>query len=69
MFVLRYDDTILAKQKSKEAYELDRANYGKIYYKADRDPKDSWTFPVVTGHKYKVHWASTGVDFDRMQIE
>lgn len=69
MFVLRYDDTILAKQPNKTAYELDRANYGKIFFKPKRNPANSWTFPVVTGHKYKVHWANTGVDFDRMQID
>jgi len=69
MFVLRYDDAILAKQPNVTAYELDRANYGKIAFKPARAPANSWTFPVVTGHKYKVHWANTGVDFDRMQIE
>jgi hypothetical protein len=69
MYVLRYDDTVLAAQASKEAYELDRANYGTIFFKAERNPSNSWTFPVVTGHKYKVHWANTGVDFTKMQID
>ena len=69
MFVLRYDDKILAEQANVTAYELDRANYGKIYFKPARLPDNSWTLPFVTGHKYKVHWGNTGVDFDRMQID
>ena len=69
MFVLRYDDTILAKQPDLAAYEADAANWGKIFFKPSLNPRNSWTFPVVTGHKYKVRWAKTGVDFVRMQID
>jgi hypothetical protein len=29
---------------------------------------NSWAFPVVTGHKYKIHWQK-GLDFTRMQID
>ena len=45
------------------------ANYGKIKFKPRRSPDDSWTLPFVTGHKYKIHWSSSGVDFEQMQID
>lgn len=25
--------------------------------------------PFVTNHKYKIHWANTGIDFEQMKIE
>jgi len=28
--------------------------------------KSGWTVPFVTGHKYKIHWGTVGLDFDRM---
>jgi len=29
----------------------------------------SWTLPWVTGHKYKIHWAVTGIDFEKIKVE
>ena len=69
MYILPWDDSIIAAQANKTEYILNRTNYGKILFKEKRDPFQSWTFPFVTGHKYKVHWAGTGVDFESMRIE
>jgi len=30
------------------------------------DPSYGWVIPFVTGHKYKVHWGVTGLDFTSM---
>jgi hypothetical protein len=32
------------------------------------NPARAWAFPVVTGHKYKIHWQK-GLDFTKMQID
>lgn len=66
MFVLPYDDSIIAAQANVTEYELNRTNYSLIKFKDKTDPVNSWTFPFVTGHKYKIHWANTGVDFTQM---
>lgn len=34
----------------------------------DRNPKMSWSFPIVTGHKYRMHWQEAN-DFENMFIE
>jgi len=63
MRVLPYDDDLIARQPNVTEYELDRSNYGLIRFKDKQDPNMGWAFPFVTGHKYKIHWAFTGVDF------
>ncbi len=30
-------------------------------------PANAWAIPIVTGHKYKIHWQN-GLDFDMMQV-
>jgi len=68
MYVLPWDDSIRAGKNETE-YLLNRTEYGKILFKPKVNPRNSWTFPFVTGHKYKVHWSATGVDFETMKIE
>jgi len=40
-----------------------------VAYQKKKKPADSWAVPFVLGHKYKIHWGATGLDFDSMQIE
>lgn len=61
MKVLRYDDDFLASL-NKTAYELDRSKYSNLEFIPKKNPSNSWTYPFVTGHKYKIHWAH-GLDF------
>jgi hypothetical protein len=67
-YVLPYDDSIISATNLTE-YKLDIENYGKIEFKPKKNPSKSWTFGLVTGHKYKIHWGTTGVDFEKMQID
>jgi predicted metalloendopeptidase len=69
MYVLPWDDSIRAAQANETEYILNRTNYGKIIFKPKLAPTNSWTFPFVTGHKVKVHWSATGVDYERMLVE
>jgi len=68
MNVLLYDDEILGAQTSVEDYKLDRSKYSRIEYKDKQNPVKSWPSPYLTGHKYKVSWGGSGLDFDQMKI-
>jgi hypothetical protein len=70
MYILPIDDALLGamNETEKEAYYLNRTNYGKIIFKDKQDPMNGWAYPFITGHKYKIHWGSTGLDFEKMTI-
>ena len=68
MRVLRWDDDMFLENGgsiNKTTYLLDRSNYGKFVVKMFQDPK-GWAIPIVTGHKYKIHWGEAGIDFEEM---
>jgi len=67
--VLRYDDDLLAAQEDLDAYIDDVGNYGSIDFKLNKDPSNGWATPFVTGHKYKLHWGQSGVDFEGMTAD
>jgi len=69
MVILRFDDNLLAEQPDFEAYKLDRSNYAYIAFKDKSNPANSWTLPFVTGHKYKIHWGNSGIDYEKMNID
>ena len=64
--LLRYDDEMFADDDARDAFILDKENYGTIDFKAKHTPADGWATPFVTGHKYKIHWGQTGLDFEYM---
>jgi hypothetical protein len=39
-----------------------------VEFKARDRPGLSWTIAFVTGHKYKIHWGKTGLDFMQMHL-
>lgn len=67
--ILRWDDDLLAAQEDLDAYIDDAANYGSVDYKLHADPSKGWATPFVTGHKYKLHWGISGVDFEGMTAD
>lgn len=74
LYILRYDDDQIKElgadtKEGKEKYLLDKKNYGMIHFKLKSDPGNGWAVPFVTGHKYKLHWGQTGLDFDRLTVK
>ncbi len=69
MKILRYDDDTFDNQiyGYNPVYDTNSDSYGVIPYKAKLDPVNSWTFPLVTDHRYKIHWRY-GLDFTNMKI-
>jgi len=48
-------------------YLLDISQYSKFPFRPKAEPANAWAIPVVTGHKYKIHWQN-GLDFEQMQV-
>jgi hypothetical protein len=48
-------------------YLLNLTQYSVFEFRPKQDPVNAWAIPVVTGHKYKVHWQN-GLDFEQMQV-
>jgi hypothetical protein len=49
-------------------YYANSSSYSIVPFKPKSDPSNAWALPIVTGHKYKLHWGY-GLDFDRMLLE
>lgn len=62
--ILRYDDSIIAEHGNKTEYILNKTNYGTMVFKLSLDPSNGWAVPFVTGHKYKIHFGMTGLDYE-----
>jgi hypothetical protein len=67
--ILRYDDDLLKAQPDKEAYINDQKEYASMPFKLKKDPSNGWAVPFVTGHKYKIHWGMTGLDFTDAKVD
>lgn len=67
--MLRYDDDMFIEGGgtiNKTEYLLNESNYGSFEFRPKLDPVSGWATPFVTGHKYKIHWGVTGLDFEEM---
>lgn len=65
--IIRYDDeTITEYGGNKTEYLADKSNYGTILFKEKLDPMNGWAVPFVTGHKYKIHFGMTGLDYEEL---
>lgn len=58
-----------ATEEDVDTYVNTNENYSSIFFKGAREPDDAWAVPFVTGHRYKIHWSDTGLDFTRMRID
>lgn len=67
--ILRYDDSIVAEYGNKTEYLLNKTNYGTMFYKLSGDPSNGWATPFITGHKYKIHFGMTGLDYEQLTID
>ena len=67
MNVYKWDDDQL-KDKNMTEYLLGSENWDKVYFRNKQDPMSHWSFPILTGHKYKISWAGTGIDFTKMTL-
>ena len=65
---MKWDDDIISQVNLTE-YLLNISNYAVVPFKEKMRPEKSWAIPFVTGHKYKISWGYTGIDFDQMEVD
>jgi len=65
--ILPYDDSLFTAMDAtqKKEYLDNSTNYGSIMWKKD---VDTWATPFITGHKYKIHWGQTGIDWEGLTV-
>ena len=47
---------------------MNRTNHGVVNFRPRRDPTNHWAVPIVTGHKYRLSWGDTGLDWEQIQL-
>ncbi len=69
MKVIRIDDALVGPMNNEtyDNYLKNHSEYSLFPFRPKTDPTDAWAIPVVTGHKYKIHWQN-GIDFERIQL-
>jgi hypothetical protein len=69
--VLKYDDSLFTAMDALtyQAHLDDKTQYSTIIYKPKLDPSNGWATPFVTGHKYKIHFGMTGLNFENLRID
>lgn len=71
---MRYDDSITApwvneiRTNETTSYLVDTKNWGTGPWKEKKNPMFSNTISIVTGHKYRIHWGMTGLNFEDLTI-
>jgi hypothetical protein len=66
MKILNWDDSITSAQSNLTTYR-NAATHSDMFWKSKLDPK-GWALPWVTGHKYKISFGGTGIDFEKMTL-
>jgi len=72
---MRYDDSITKdwvndiRTNVSTPYLVDKKNWGTANWKEKKDPGNSNTIAIVTGHKYRIHWGKTGLNFEDLEIQ
>ena len=70
MKILKIDDSIIGNMSPDAitAYYNNTDSYSIVNFRACANPYMAWAFPVMTGKKYKLHWAS-GLDFMYFEMD
>jgi hypothetical protein len=76
--ILRYDDDIRAEfgdnitaylGGNMTNYTSIKEQHGSMIFKKSKDPSNGWATPFVTGHKYKISFGMTGLDYEKLIID
>jgi hypothetical protein len=68
--VLKWDDSITSVMSETEldTYVKTKSNWDNFNFKFKQNPYSSTTGTFIIGHKYRIHWGQTGIDFDDMKV-
>lgn len=68
--IVPYDDAMFSDKTGiqpsalEKTFLANKTKTGTIMYLPSKD----WATPIVTGHKYKVHWGQSGIDWTAMSL-
>jgi len=71
---MRYDDEITKdwvneiRTNETTPYLVNQTNYGTGNWKEKSNPMFANTIAIVTGHKYRIHWGKTGINFEDLSL-
>jgi len=68
--VLKWDDSITSAMSETEldTYVKTKSNWDHFNFKLKQNPFASTTGAFIIGHKYRIHWGQTGIDFEDMKV-
>lgn len=79
MKILRYDDDIRTEFGDTNLtsylggnmtnYTSIKNQHGSMLFLKKLDPMNGWATPFVTGHKYKISFGMTGLDYEQLLID
>lgn len=71
MKVIRWDDDLFDTNGgayNKTLYQANKTEHSSFFFKKSLDPAMGWAVPFVTGHKYKISFGMTGLDFEQLTM-
>lgn len=74
MKIARWEDDIEANITSNDTYlteftqDVNHEYFSRYQWRKGPKPNDAWTWPVITGHRYRIHWGEAN-DIENMDIE
>jgi hypothetical protein len=74
MKIARWEDDIEANITSNDTYlwdftqDVNHEYFSRYQWRKGPKPVDAWTWPVITGHRYRIHWGEAN-DIEEMDIE
>jgi len=68
--IMKNDDNLFAgmDEAAKTAHIKTKSNFSTIIFKPKLDPVKGWATPFVTGHKYRIHFGMTGINFENLRV-
>lgn len=64
-----YDEDYIAGRTNITDDMLRKTEFGTVNWKEGKNPNAAWTWPLVTGHRYHIHWSISGLDWTDMKME
>lgn len=70
LYVLKWDDSITSamNETELETYYKTKSNFDLFSFKLKQNPGSATTGPFILGHKYRIHWGQTGIDFEKLTV-
>jgi len=69
-YIAPWDDRLTQPMNAvdRDLFLNDKTKFGFVL-QSKNNPSKCWAIPVVTGHKYRIHWANTGLDFEKARVQ